>query len=111
MHPAPDPHGRPPFLEKADPGITPPGWYTVADGRELWWDGDRWIVVPPRNTGAMAPYQPHYPTHIVTTSPVQTNHLLHLVLTLVTCGFWAPVWALVWILNYFSENRSVSRMQ
>lgn len=27
------------------------------------------------------------------------NHGLHLVLTILTCGMWAPVWILVWIID------------
>lgn len=97
------PHSRPPYLEKADPGITPAGWYTVADGRELWWDGQTWIV-----TAAITSYQPAHPTQMVTREPVQTNHVLHLLLTVLTCGLWAPVWALVAVVNAYSEKRSVS---
>lgn len=35
----------------------------------------------------------------VTRVPVETNHVLHLILTLVTCFLWAPVWLIVWIIN------------
>jgi hypothetical protein len=35
----------------------------------------------------------------VSKAPVQTNHVLHLILTLVTCGFWAPVWLIMAIIN------------
>jgi len=28
-----------------------------------------------------------------------TNHVLHLVLTLITLGFWIPVWVVAYILN------------
>jgi hypothetical protein len=107
----PPPYGRPPFLEKADPGITPAGWYTVGDGRELWWDGYAWVVVPPQSTGAMVPVGQPLPAQGVTRSPVETNHVLHLLLTLVTCGLWIPVWILVAIVNAFSEKRSVTHYQ
>lgn len=90
------PPQRPPFLAAADPGVTPAGWYTVADGRALWWDGQRWVVVPDQHTGAVVPVQP---TTAVTHTPIHTNHVLHAVLTLVTCGFWLPVWIVVAVLN------------
>ncbi len=89
---APTPHSRPPYLACADPGVTPAGWYTVADGRELWWDGHQWIVTP-------QPYLPaQQPTMMVTTVPVQTAHTAHLIATLCTCGLWAPFWvaSIVW---------------
>lgn len=38
--------------------------------------------------------------------PAYTNHLLHLVLTLVTLGLWFPVWVIVWLVNH---NRVVPR--
>lgn len=31
--------------------------------------------------------------------PARTNHILHLVLTLVTLGLWLPVWFVVWLYN------------
>lgn len=35
--------------------------------------------------------------------PKQTNHLLHLVLSLATCGFWLPVWACVAVYNAMTK--------
>lgn len=35
----------------------------------------------------------------VTYIPVQTNHVLHLVLTLLTFGMWLPVWIVMAIVN------------
>lgn len=32
------------------------------------------------------------------------NHILHLVLTLVTCGFWSLVWLIVWIMSTQSQK-------
>lgn len=46
-----------------------------------------------------------YQTHYV---PAYTNHLLHLVLTLVTFGLWFPVWVLIWLVNH---NRTVARQE
>lgn len=56
------------------------------------------------------PQQPQ-PTRIVTSVPVQTSHTFHLIMTLVTCGLWLPVWALVAILNSFSRRRHVTRIR
>ncbi|GAA2467985.1 hypothetical protein Ahu01nite_003250 [Winogradskya humida] len=36
--------------------------------------------------------------------PKKTNHVLHLLLTLVTCGFWAPVWLILAIVNANSKD-------
>ena len=104
------PPGRPPFLAAADPGITPAGWYTVADGRELWWDGNQWIVVPAQ--AAMVPYQTALqPTRMVTGVPVQTSHTFHLLMCLLTCGFWLPIWGLMAFLNSLSTRKQVTKIQ
>jgi hypothetical protein len=29
-------------IGSATPGVTPAGWYQVADGRVIWWDGNAW---------------------------------------------------------------------
>ena len=29
----------------------------------------------------------------------ETNHVLHVLITFMTCGLWAPVWMLLWELN------------
>ena len=71
-----------------------PGWYPDPSGAPThrYFDGQQWThYAPPpsiviNNTvGAQAPV-------IVTSGP---NHALHLVLTLLTCGMWLPVWFIV----------------
>jgi hypothetical protein len=106
------PPTRPPFLAAADPGITPPGWYTVADGRALWWDGDRWVVVPPATQTAVVAVTPAaLPAQVTTTLTVRTNHLVHLILTVVTLGLWAPIWLAVAIRNARASSTSVTRFR
>ena len=39
-----------------------------------------------------------------------TDHAVHLILTIITCGMWAPVWALFAILGAFKKTRVVSAM-
>lgn len=43
--------------------------------------------------------------HQTTYVPKQTNHLLHLLLTLGTCGMWAPVWAVMVIINMVTKDK------
>lgn len=45
----------------------------------------------------------------VTKEPVPTNHILHLILTLVTCGFWAPVWLVIAIINANTDRTTTTR--
>jgi hypothetical protein len=83
-----------------------PGWYPDPSGGpgQRYFDGQQWTLhAPPppppttivinNNVGAPAPV-------LVTTGP---NHGLHLVLTLLTCGMWLPIWLLVAIVG----NRQV----
>jgi hypothetical protein len=38
--------------------------------------------------------------------PAKTSHIIHLMLTFLTLGFWSPVWFFVWLYNH---NRMVPR--
>jgi hypothetical protein len=39
---------------------------------------------------------------------IVTNHVLHLILTILTCGLWGVVWLIVWAIN---SNRNQQRGQ
>ena len=61
-----------------------PGWYPCPTGWPgilRYFDGDQW-------TGYW--YAMSQPVGVVASPP--TDHLLHLVLTILTCGMWLPVW-------------------
>lgn len=101
------------------------GWYDDGAGRQRWWDGAQWTehYAPQQQTQAVAQVAPQYAA-IQSTSMAQTvasyvhagwrvesqgagyavvvwgnrpNHILHLILTLVTFGFWAIVWLIIGI--------------
>jgi hypothetical protein len=60
------------------------GWYAdTTSGRMRWWDGVAWTDT----YGGIA--QP----------PPKTNHIFHLLMSLVTAGLWIPVWIIVGIAN------------
>lgn len=89
---------------------TPPGWYQVDPYTDRWWDGHRWTEHARPRQMAVVPVQvPVGPSKSVSRVPVQTNHLLHLVLTILTAGLWAPVWILMTILNSMSRKKVVTR--
>jgi len=80
-----------------------PGWYPDSSGAlgQRYWDGQQWTAVPPPPPPVQQPIVINNvvgsnmaaPTPVfVRTGP---NHALHLVLTLLTCGMWAPVWLIV----------------
>jgi hypothetical protein len=41
--------------------------------------------------------------------PNRTSHTFHLIMTLLTCGLWLPVWALVTVLNRVTKRKVVTR--
>lgn len=48
-------------------------------------------------------YSGDHDVRVSTTHGVRrTNHVLHGLLTLVTCGMWLPVWLCVWVWNTFA---------
>jgi len=76
-----------------------PGWYPDPSGLpgQRYFDGQQWTIAAPppppivinNYVGAPAPL-------FVTAGP---NHALHLVLTLLTCGMWLPVWLIIAIVG------------
>lgn len=69
---------------RPEPGEAPAGW------PHAWQAQQQPPVVVQQNTGPFPPYAPYRP-------PV--NHVLHLILTLLTCGLWAPVWIVMAIID------------
>lgn len=103
-------------LEPLPPQPMPPaGWHPDGTGVLRYWDGFRW-------TERTAPMPQPVPQPIVQYAPVvqpaqqpyipdATNHVLHLLLTLVTCGLWAPVWLLIGWSNSRGRNDAIRRAQ
>ena len=86
-----------------------PGWYPVREGGLRWWDGQQW-------TEHRAPVQaggpPVWPAMVAVKDPLETNHILHLLLSLVTCGLWLPVWFVIaWRNGEARTRRSVAAQQ
>ena len=57
------------------------------------WDGYRWMYVPK-------------PQVVVVQDDGAPNHLLHAVLTLLSCGLWLPVWLLVIFCDWIAKMTS-----
>lgn len=86
---------------------TPPGWYITAEGVERWWNGEAWTETV-RATPQSAPAP--MPTKAITKQPVHTNHVFHLIMTLLTCGLWGLfVWLPMTILNSLRREKVVTR--
>jgi hypothetical protein len=66
------------------PELMPPGtvrgWYQVPDGRLRYWNGDRW-------TGTVRALEP-----VTIEIRRKGDFVSNLMLTILTCGLWAPVW-------------------
>lgn len=76
------------------PAPTPPGWYPDpgAVNTMRYWDGRSWT---PQSAPMVAMTQPAAPG---------VNHLLHLILTLVSCGLWAPIWLLLAVMAHHARD-------
>ena len=92
----------------------PKGWFPDPNGRpgQRYFDGQQW-------TEHFAPAPPPPPTSVVVNNMIAspapsvavavsagrgTNHGLHLVLSLLTCGMWLPVWLLIAIVSGSSSS-------
>lgn len=66
-----------------------PGWYhDPKSGMQRWWDGTQWT----ENFAPAAPQQVVVVNH-------RTNHVFHLIMSIITFGLWIPVWIIVAIAN------------
>jgi hypothetical protein len=87
---------QPPAQSQAQPRVVehPTGWQVWNAAAQRW----EWHPRQPA-----APYtQPAAAQQMVVMGGgrwIPTNHLLHLILTVFTCGLWAPVWLVVWLIN------------
>lgn len=91
IEPIPEAPGSSPAADAPTPVPAPttvaPGWYPeVATGRQRWWDGTKWTDYAP------AP-------QVVVVQKKQTNHVFHLLMSIITLGLWIPVWIIVAIAN------------
>lgn len=69
-----------------------PGWYPTPTGQR-YWDGSAWTH-----------YAPPAPM-VAAKDPYDTNHILHLLLTVFTFGLWAPVWLIIGVTNSNAKAR------
>jgi hypothetical protein len=85
-----------------------PGWYPDPGGQsgQRYHDGRRWTqhFVP---TPPAAPAPAAQAVAVAVAGGGGTNHALHAVLTLLTCGLWLPVWILVAIFGGGSSSVAV----
>ncbi|MDH6199097.1 hypothetical protein M2272_005764 [Mycobacterium frederiksbergense] len=87
--------------------VPAPGWYPDPGGQpgQRYHDGQRWaqhFVPTPPAVPAPPPAAPAVAVAVATGGG--TNHALHLVLTLLTCGMWLPIWFLVAIFGGGSSS-------
>jgi hypothetical protein len=86
------------------PVMPTPGWYPDPGGQpgQRYHDGRRWtqhfVPAPP-----IAPPPPQA-VAVAVANAGGTNHALHLVLTLFTCGLWLPIWIVVAIFSGGSSS-------
>lgn len=64
------------------------------------------VADSPKN-GDIVPYSDQE-VHVLLSKKKKTSHLLHLVLSVITAGFWLPVWLIVVISNN-NENTKIDK--
>jgi hypothetical protein len=92
--------------------VAAPGWHPDPTGVPLlrYFDGQQWTD----HTAPQPPPQYHAPAMsnavavAVANGGGGPNHALHAVLTVLTCGMWAPIWILVAILGGRGGGTGVS---
>lgn len=65
-------------------------------GGQRYWDGEAW-------TEGMVPAA--RPVVVAVAEPYRTNHVLHLLLTVLTLGAWAPVWVCIGVWNAYNREQ------
>lgn len=78
-----------------------PGWYPDPSGTgQRYFDGTAWtaqhVPPPPPSSIIINNVVNTTPAVVVDSGP---NHALHLILTLLTCGMWLPVWVIVTVVT------------
>jgi Protein of unknown function (DUF2510) len=77
-----------------------PGWYPDPAGNgQRYFDGTKWTahhVPPPPSVVINNAVNASAPVFIAS----GPNHALHLILTLLTCGLWLPVWLIVAVVGH-----------
>jgi hypothetical protein len=76
---------------------TPAGWYPDprAGGVQRYWDGERWtehVAAVQRAPAQAVVVRPPQPKGYTTRGVSGSEHLLHVILTVMTCGLWLPVY-------------------
>ena len=86
------------------------GWYPDPSGQpgQRYHDGQRWTkhftpAPPPMSAPAPAPS-----VAVAVSSGGGTSHALHLILTILTCGLWLPIWILVAIFGSGGGSTAVA---
>ena len=78
-----------------------PGWYPDPQnqGVQRYWDGERWT----ERVAAATPQANAVVYNNVRVKGVGGDSALHLLLTILTCGLWLPVWIVIEIIRAFSN--------
>ncbi len=82
---------------------TPAAWYDDGTGHQRWWDGYQWGIYASQHAQQqqMQPVYMGAPAAVVVPQRkmYKTSHGFHLVMSIITLGFWLPVWLVVGIYN------------
>lgn len=99
--------------QPAAPSV-PAGWMPDPQNSAMqrYWDGQVWTDhTAPAVAAHAAPAPPPMPQQqivIQNGGGVRTSHGLHLFLTIITLGLWAPVWIIVTLVNRSKQSKPAS---
>lgn len=89
-------------MSEVAPTVTP-GWYDDGTGRQRWWDGQSWQQQYADEAGwrinPATGVKQYWDGRQWGIAKKPTNHVLHLLLSIITVGLWIPVWIIVSISN------------
>ncbi|MDV3130168.1 DUF2510 domain-containing protein [Mycobacterium sp. 21AC1] len=93
-----------------DQNAPAPGWYPDPGGQpgQRYHDGRRWTQHFAPTPPAVPPPPPAQAVAVAVSAGGGPNHAVHLILTLLTCGLWLPVWILVALFGGSSSSVAVS---
>lgn len=85
--------------------MSAPGWYPDPNGSggQRYYDGAQWTAHAAPPPMPMRPVYGPPPVVVINRGP-GINHALHLILTILTCGLWIPVWVIMTIVDVATRD-------
>lgn len=76
----------------------PAGWYPI-DGQQRYWDGSHWTEHYAPLQLSESPASTQSQVVVESRKMYKTSHAFHLIMSIITFGFWLPIWLIMGIYN------------